>query len=102
MSRGFCCFCKIFFCLRSLIERTLPYATFVYWRSKLAQTRYNQTNSVVFQEIKVANSELTSPSKPQSIIKVSLPGNIIMTLPIEINEQVLTILFKALRGLGNA
>ena len=86
------------FCKR----RNIPYATFVYWRSKLAQTQYNQTNCVAFQEIKVANSEVTSHSKPQSTIKVSLPGNIIMTLPIEINEQVLTILFKSLRGLGNA
>jgi len=80
-------------------EHDIPYATFVYWRSKIVQAPSGLAKKIAFQEIKAPTYETSLPINSKPTINISLPGNIAITIPIGVEERVLTILFKSLKGI---
>jgi len=89
------------FCKR----RKLSYAKFIHWRhqNNLVKAKPNLIQSnVAFKEVKVTPNALNLPRQETPVIKINLPNNILITVPMEFNEKMLTALFKSLRGLSHA
>jgi hypothetical protein len=83
-------------------KHNITYDAFIYWRAKLVKPSINKTNRVHFQQIKVSSAHPVSSAQIQQTIKIIFPGNIVVTIPIDIDEQALIKLFKSLQGLSHA
>lgn len=89
------------FCKR----RNISYAKFVHWRhqNNLVKIKPNLTpTNIAFKEVKVAPTVLNLQKQETPVIKINLPNNILITVPMEFNEKMLTALFKSLGGLSHA
>ncbi len=78
-------------------KRNISYAGFIHWRSKLNNAQSNNINKANFQEIKITPQK-TVIAEVAPTIKINLPGDLVITIPLKINTHILIRLLQALRG----
>ena len=80
----------------------ITYGKFTYWRNKIVQNKI--TNGInhppVFKEVKIAKPVLSTNTQP--IIKISLPNDIVISIPVNVNDKLLTTLIQSFCGGNNA
>ena len=79
-------------------QHNIAYSSFKYWRNKIT----NILEVSAFKEIEVVKKKSDICANVKSPININLPGNVIVSIPYNLEDQTLLILGKLLKGIANA
>lgn len=79
-------------------QQRISYSSFKYWRKRITKILVFPA----FKEIEIVKKKPAISANQKLPININLPGNITISIPLNLEEQTILLLVKLLKGIANA